>query len=78
MSRPTPGQPYTTQKGDTLPSIASGAYGDPSKWTLINDVNQSQIKYNDVEEIASGQNILIPIDNVNSSLRQTQLARGIS
>lgn len=77
MSRPTPGQPYTTQKGDTLPSISSAAYGDPSKWPLINDVNQSQIKYNDVEEIASGQNILIPVDTVNDSLRQAQLTKGL-
>ena len=76
--KPTQGQPYTTQQGDTLPSIASGAYGDPSKWPLINDVNQSQIKYTDVEEIASGQNILIPVDIVNDSLRQAQLTRGLT
>ena len=76
--RPTPGQPYTTQKGDTLPSIASAAYGDPSKWPLIDSVNQSQIKYSSVEEIASGQNILIPVDTLNDSLRQAQLTKGLS
>ena len=78
MSKPIPGQPYITQKGDSLPSIASAAYGDPSKWPLIDNVNPSQIKYTDVEKIASGQSILIPIDTVNNSLRQAQLTKGLS
>lgn len=74
--KPIPGQPYTTQPGDTLPSIASAAYGDPSKWPLISNVNPSQIKYTSVEDIASGQNILIPVDTINDSLRQAQLTKG--
>ncbi len=77
MARPTPGQPYTTQSGDTLPSIASAAYGDPSKQSLIKAVNPSQIKYTSVEDIASGQNILIPVDTGNDSLRQAQLTKGL-
>jgi hypothetical protein len=35
---PTPGA-YTVQAGDTLESIAQGAYGDSSLWYLIADAN---------------------------------------
>lgn len=76
--KPTPGQQYTVQTGDTLPSVASGAYGDPTKQELIRDVNQSNIKFTSVEDLAPGQVLLIPLDNELNALRQAQLQRGLT
>lgn len=74
----TPGKQYTVQTGDTLPSVASAAYGDPAKQELIRDVNQTQIKFTNIEDLAPGQVLLIPIDNVNNALRQAQLQKGLA
>lgn len=75
--KPTPGKQYTVQAGDTFPSIASTAYGDPSKSALIKDVNSSQIKFDDVDSVAPGQVIIIPIDATLDNIRQKQLRRGL-
>lgn len=75
--KPTPGSQYTVETGDTLPSIASSAYGDPAKQSLIRDVNQSQIKFSNVEDVAPGQVILIPLDTVLDAIRQKQLQNGL-
>ena len=40
MSKPTAGQQYTVQNGDTLERIASIAYGDPSRSRDIENANQ--------------------------------------
>ena len=77
MAKPTPGQQYTVQTGDTLPSVASTAYGNPTKQELIRDVNQTNLKFTDAESLAPGQVLLIPIDNELNSLRQAQLQRGL-
>jgi len=78
MSKATQGQQYTVQTGDTLPSVASQAYGDPAKQELIRDVNQTNIIFTDVEDLAPGQKLLIPFDNENQALRQAQLQRGLT
>jgi len=77
-TKPTPGHQYTVVVGDTLKSIAESAYGLGSKQDLIRDINQQQIKFDDVEDIAPGTVIIIPVDTVNAGLRETQLQRGLS
>ena len=74
----TPGKQYTVQTGDTMPSVASAAYGDPAKQELIRDVNQSNIKFTSLEDLAPGQILLIPIDNELNALRQAQLQKGLA
>lgn len=78
MSKATPGKQYTVQTGDTLPSVASAAYGNPAKQELIRDVNQTQIKFTNIEDLAPGQVLLIPIDNELNALRQAQLQKGLA
>jgi len=78
MAKPTPGKQYTVQQGDTFKSIAESAYGVGSKQDLIRDINQTQIKFSDVEDIAQGTVILIPVDTELAGLRQAQLLRGLS
>lgn len=76
MAKPTPGQPYTVQVGDTMPSVASAAYGFPEKQELIRAVNISNIKFTDLEDLAPGQILLIPVDAELDAIRQAQLKRG--
>lgn len=78
MAKPTPGKQYTVQVGDTFKSIAESAYGIGEKQELIKDVNQAQIKFSDVEDIAPGSVILIPLDTELSEIRARQLQRGLN
>jgi nucleoid-associated protein YgaU len=75
--KPTPGKQYLTAQGDTLERIASSAYGNPSKWPLINDVNQSQIKIGSTTEMPVGLTIIIPIDTELDLIKQKQLRNGL-
>lgn len=77
-TKPTPGKQYTVQVGDTLKSMAESAYGIGTKQDLIRDVNQTQIKFDDVEDIAAGTVILIPVDTENAEIRAAQLQRGLT
>lgn len=75
--KPTPGQQYTVQAGDTYKSIAESAYGLGSKQDLIRDTNQAQIKFSDAEDIAPGSVIIIPEDTELAGLRAAQLQKGL-
>lgn len=60
MSKPTPGQQYTIKSGDTLSSLASQAYGDPTKTANIEGANQSEFK-SDTGDLLTGAVIVIPV-----------------
>lgn len=75
--KPTPGKTYTTIGTETLEQISSTAYGDPQKYTLITDVNSSQIKITSSEQLPAGLNLIIPIDTILDGLRQQQLQKGL-
>jgi len=68
--RPRQGQRYTTQPGDTLPSIAARAYGLPGNWPLIRDANQFKLKTATLEDVQPGETIFIPVDQTIEQLRQ--------
>lgn len=59
MSKPTQGKQYTIKSGDTLSSIASQAYGDPTQTAIIEGANQSQFK-STTGELITGTTITIP------------------
>ena len=76
--KPTPGKLYTVIVGDTIKSISESAYGVGSKQDLIRDTNQSQIKFDNVEDIAPGSVIIIPKDTELAGIREAQLQRGLN
>lgn len=71
MIRPIPGQNYTAKSGDTLPLIATKAYGLSENWTLIRDANQFQFKTDDQECVQPGEVLFIPIDPVIQGLKNS-------
>lgn len=72
MTRPIPGQNYTAVTGDTLPIIASRAYGLSEKWILIRNANQLKYKTDNEEEIQPGEVVFIPQDPETVALRNAQ------
>jgi nucleoid-associated protein YgaU len=76
--KPTPGKTYETQRGDTLESVATQAYGDPNQYSRIISVNQSQIKYDFDEDIPVGTSLIIPVDSELDLIRSQQLENGLS
>lgn len=74
---PTPGKQYIVVEDDTLEKLASSAYGNPTKWPLINDVNQTQFTIDQNTQIPVGLTILIPIDNELNTIRQKQFQNGL-
>lgn len=78
MAKPTQGQQYITVQNDTLEKLASSAYGNPSKWPLINNVNQTQIKIaSSTEQLPVGLALIIPVDAELDSIRQGQFNNGL-
>lgn len=78
MAKPTQGQQYITVQSDTLEKLASSAYGNPSKWPLIKNVNKTQIKISSsTEKLPVGLALIIPVDAENNAIRQTQLNNGL-
>jgi len=57
-SRPTPGQKYTTRRGDTLEKISKRAYGTFDYWGEIWASNLATL--NAPEDIAPGMTLIIP------------------
>lgn len=55
MSKPTPGQPYLVQVGDTALRIAAIAYGDATRAFMI-------VRANHAREIVPGVTLIIPAD----------------
>ncbi len=78
MSKPTPGEIYTTIQGDTLESIAGAALGDPNRYTDITDVNPMQITVTSSEQLPTGTSLIIPEDTDRSYLRRQQLQNGLA
>ena len=72
---PIPGKQYIVQSGDSLSIIAGKAYGDPLKWPLIHDANQSTIKSDDPNLVFPGEIIVIPLLAENVALRTERIAR---
>lgn len=72
MARSTPGQTYTAVSGDTLPIIASRAYGLSEKWTLIRDSNSIEFKTDNLEEVQPGEVLFIPVDPDIIALKNQQ------
>ncbi len=50
---------YVVESGDTLRSIAEGAYGDPTQWSRIYDANRAAIGA-DPDTITAGTRLTIP------------------
>lgn len=75
--KPTPGKQYKTIEGDTLEKIASQAYGIPSKWPFIFNVNQTQVKIGQSSAIPVGLTLIIPIDTELDTIKQAQLRKGL-
>ena len=75
--KPTPGKLYTVIVGDTIKSISESAYGVGAKQDFIRDTNQSQIKFDNVEDIAPCSVIIIPEDIELAGIREAQLQRGL-
>lgn len=69
MSKPVAGSQYIVVDGDTLQSIASEAYGDSTRWTLISKANQSELTSN---QPVTGQVLIIPILTADDQLRSIQ------
>ena len=72
--RPIPGQYYTAEPGDTLPSIAARAYGLSENWSLISGANQFVLKTDNQEEVQPEEVLFIPFDPVIVSLKNDQAA----
>ena len=69
MSKPTPGQPYVVQSGDSVERIAAIAYGDASRSVEITRANQAV-------NIAPGVTLIIPADTARKDIAPTD--EGIS
>lgn len=62
---PIPGSTYTIVPGDTLWDISARAYGDPLKWRLIWEANQTRLRSANPDLIFPGEQIiLIPADGL--------------
>lgn len=61
MSKPTPGQSYVVQSGDTVERIAAIAYGDAGRSAEITRANQAA-------NIAPGVTLIIPADNARPDI----------
>ncbi|MCK5603581.1 LysM peptidoglycan-binding domain-containing protein [Candidatus Pacearchaeota archaeon] len=70
MSRAVQGTQYTVVQGDNLTTIASAAYGDPKKWKVIWNANQTRLRSGDPNLIFPGEVITIPRDTLEQSLKQ--------
>jgi len=77
MSRPTPGKPYTVQKGDTLIGIAKAAYGDGGKFTIIWKANQSNLRGSTPDQVFPGEVLNIPQDQDKEALKREILGDSI-
>lgn len=75
--RPTPGQPYTTQQGDTPDSISTAAYGDPNEYPRLQDQNRLQTALTFGVVIPTGTVLIIPLNTDLESIRKRQLRRGL-
>jgi prophage tail gpP-like protein len=62
MPKAIPGAPYIVLPGDSLPSIASSAYGNPNKWGLIWKANKAAIPSGDPTNVSVGTVLAIPVD----------------
>ncbi len=60
MSRPIPGKQYEVQKENSLSQIAELAYGDPSKWGIIFEANQRNLRSGKPDIIFPGELLIIP------------------
>lgn len=58
--RPTPGQSYVSEPGDSFWKMASEAYGDGSDWPAIWQANGGSAKYPDPSVIPAGASFVIP------------------
>lgn len=72
MSRPKPGENYEAVTGDTLPIIASRAYGLSEKWPLIKNANQFKFKVDNQEQVQPGEVLYIPFDPELVALKNQQ------
>jgi prophage tail gpP-like protein len=68
---PTPGGKYIVSTGDTYQSIAVRAYGDGSKWPLIQKANAGS-------SINPGDAIVIPPNQVKENLKSSAFAHAVS
>lgn len=71
MARPTQGEFYTAEDGDTLPSIAIKA-GLVDNWQLIREANQLTLKTTDQEAVQPGERLYIPEDPVIIALKNSR------
>lgn len=60
MSRPVPGKQYTVENENSLSEIAEIAYGDSSKWGIIFDANQRNLRSKNPDLIFPGEVLIIP------------------
>jgi len=74
MSRPTPGQTYTTKEGDTLETISTEAYGDPNQYPKIQDTNNLSFTTLPGSQLPTGTDLIIPEDTDLENIRNIQLA----
>lgn len=78
MAKATQGQQYISVQGDTLEKLASSAYGIPSKYPLIKNVNQTQVKIAlPTDQLPVGLALIIPVDVELDAIKQTQLQNGL-
>ena len=70
--RPTQGQYYIVQNGDTFPKIAARAGYISSDWPIIRDANQLELKTNNQEDVQPGEKIFIPFDPSVQELENLQ------
>lgn len=70
MPKATPGIPYVIVTGDNLSRVANQAYGDPSKWRLIWQANQTTLRSNDPNLIYPGEILQIPANPAEAIVGQ--------
>lgn len=75
--KPQPGTQYTTEKGDTLESIARAAYGDINEYTRLTDTNNLSFIADPSDILPIGTKIVISQDAELDNLWTQQLAAGL-